>query len=516
VHAGILTFYIAVCCSFLIRAAWIALALIAILIYCIPFSWENTLSGFQSCFYFSTFCGFVGIWLTWRFPPFSKVWIIGWSFFVLTLFSMGSSFLAAMAALSMGVAFHFRNSEQKLRAWLSLVAFGLVVLGGFLLYVSVPGHESLKAHGVADFYRFFCHLTAWPTDVPFLGLILHFPVLAVWVYVLVRRLPWENAAWFLSTLGCWNLLVIAALAYGRANANLASRYTDGLAFGILVSLASAFWFCGILHGKWRLVAQALLVLQVACVAGGLGYNFSKKLCDEIAAKKALEPIQAGHLLNFFATDDLQFLSDKPLQHIPYPSASRLAQILRLGKLREVLSPALHPGLAPAAVSLNQDAFVKNSGVDQTTKPQYSHFYYGSYTELGNRSMGEIRLDFAASQSATAFQMLVAGYPLREGMRLVLETPDGKQHPISVGKDPKETWHKVVLPNPKSPFSILAIDGNSKFWLAFSLPTPIGRFSIFSQWLLANWWIFGVLGAVLFVLGNALLYKFDSKNTTHIA
>jgi hypothetical protein len=86
------------------------------------------------------------------------------------------------------------------------------------------------------------------------------------------------------------------------------------------------------------------------------------------------------------------------------------------------------------------------------------------------------------------------------MGLVLVTPDGKQKPIQVRENPKETWHEVVFSNPGTAFSILAVDGSTKTWLAFSQPVPIGRFSIWTKWLLAKWWIFGAAGAGCFVAG----------------
>jgi hypothetical protein len=118
----------------------------------------------------------------------------------------------------------------------------------------------------------------------------------------------------------------------------------------------------------------------------------------------------------------------------------------------------------------------------------------------------MRLDFPATQSMPCFQMLVAGYPLSEGMGLVLVTPDGKQKPIQVRENPKETWHEVVFSNPGTAFSILAVDGSTKTWLAFSQPVPIGRLSIWTKWLLANLWIFGAAGAGCFIAGSILSNK----------
>ena len=511
-HAGVLAFFVALCRSFLRQCSWIGFALLTVLIYCIPFSYENTLWGFQSQFYFATLCGLCGIWLTWRFAALSKGWLAGWGFFVVGLFTMGSAFLAVVAAFGVALVRLFFDGGPRFRAALSLGAYAIVVISGLLLIGYNPGHEPLKAHGAGDFFRFFFQLVAWPTELPVLGLFLHLSILALAVVVLLRRPPPEDTSWFLATLGCWNFLGMAALAYGRANSDLASRYTDSLAFGILVSLASALWFCSCLTGKWRLAAQMLFVVQVASVAGGLLYAVSGKLCEDFIAKKELEPIQAHNLMAFSTTDDVQSLTNKPHLHIPYPSATRLAQILRVKKLREVLPSAVHRGLSPIVMSFNENNFIKNGGVYPTTKPANPRLHFGSFTAAGDLSTGEMRLDFPATQSAAAFQLLVAGYPLKESMRLVLETPDGKQRPIQVRENPKETWHEVIFPNPGTAFSILAADDSAKTWLAFSQPVPIGRLSIWTKWLLANLWIFGAAGAGCFVAGFLFSYTENKRIT----
>jgi hypothetical protein len=496
-HAGVLTLFVSVCRSFITQRAWIGFALITVFIYLVPFSWENTLWGFQSVFYFSILCGFVGIWLTWRFSPFSKGWLAGWGFFVIGLFTLGSAFLAVAAAAGVAFLRLLAEPSQRLRWAAGFGALALVVMGALSIHVNFPGHEPLKAHSIGEFFRFLFFLAAWPQQNAIFSLLMYLPIFSIGIFVLLHRPSREDPLWFLATLGCWCFLGLAGLAYGRANSGMSSRYTDNLAFAILVSLACALWFCGHPCKKLRVAAKGLFILQVVSITAGLLYFTSSGLIEEIASKKALEPIQKEYLLTFLKTDDPQVLVGKPFLHVPYPDALSLAQMLREEKLREVLPSAVHPELAPWATSFNENAFVKNGGVWHTTKPANLRLHFGSYTNLGNLSTGEMRLDFPATSAVAAFQMLVAGYPLNEGMNLVLETPDGKRKPISVRENPKETWHEVIFANPGTPFSILAVDSSPNFWLAFSLPVPIGRLSIWTKWLLANWWIFGTFGAVSF-------------------
>ncbi len=509
-HALILTFLVGALRSILDSKLWRLFAFFTALLYIIPFSWENTLWGFQSCFYFVLLTGLLGIWLTWKCVDLSFGWWFGWATLLVGLFALGSGILAPAAVLAVGMVRIVMTPAPRKREWAGLVAVLLLVLLAVRLLVNKPGHDHLKAQSVSNFFEFFFQLVAWPTEVPWLGLVLQLPVVGIGLFVLFRRPPRYDPAWFLATLGFWSALSMAAMAYGRANGGMASRYTDSLAFGVLVSLACALWFCCRLTGMRRLAAQMLLVVQVMSVAGGLLHEASEKFVAKIIEKKALEPIQAQHLMAFLTTDDVQYLTNKPRLHIPYPSAPGLAQILRVKKLREVLPSAVHPGLSPIGMSFNENNFIKNGGVYPTTKPANPRLHFGSYTNIGNLSTGEMRLDFPTAQSAAAFQMLVAGYPLSEGMRLVLVNPDGKQNPIQVKKNPKETWHEVIFQNPGTPFSILAVDSSQKFWLAFSQPVPIGRLSIWTKWLLANLWIFGAAGAGCFVAGFFVSYSYQEN------
>ena len=502
-HAGILSLFIALFAQILDRYSWSLFALIGSIFYCLPFSWENTLWGFQSQFYFSTLCGLLGIWLTSRCRYFSHGWIYGLTFFVLGLFTMGSTFLAASAALGVGIVRVFVEPGHKLRAMLALVAFSIVVASGLFLVGHNPGHDPLKAKNASDFFGFFFQLAAWPTTVPILGLFLHLPLLATASYVLLRRPPSADFSWGLATLGCWIFLGMSALAYGRANSDLASRYTDGLAFGLLVSLACAFWLYLRLKQKWKLLALLLILTQVICIAGGVFYQFSSKLLNQIYAKKALETYQSRNLISFLSKNNILDLSNKPFLHVPYPNAHELAQILRQKSLRDALPVSLQLGAVPDQIAISENSFLADSGVYQTTTPNNTKPHFGSYTKTGDASTGELRLEYPAPPAASRLSLAVSGYPLKDAMELFLETEDGRKIPIPIAANPRETWQEVVFKNPGVPFSIVAVDGSPTTWLAIGLPKPIGRLSVLTQWLLAHWWIFGAAGVGCFV-GSALI------------
>ncbi|MFM8984247.1 MAG: hypothetical protein ACKOLA_15425, partial [Spartobacteria bacterium] len=222
---------------------------------------------------------------------------------------------------------------------------------------------------------------------------------------------------------------------------------------------------------------------------------------QIYAKKALEVFQEKKLSKFLSTDDVLELQNKPFLHVPYPISQELAQILRQKSLRNVLPVSIQLGAAPEKIVNSDNSFIADGGVYQTTKPVNPKPHFGSYTKTGDASTGELRLEYPAPPAASRLSLLVSGYPLKDGMELFLETENRKKIPIRVNENPKETWHEAVFKNPGVPFSIIAVDGSPSTWVAIGLPTPIGRLSLWSKWLLAHWWFFGAVGVGCFVAGS---------------
>jgi len=509
-HAAILGLFLGLLRSVLVARSWYLLVALTVLMYWVPFSWNNTLWGFQSQFYFVLLCGLTGIWLTWRFPEISGGWWIGFSFLLLGNFAMGNAILAPAAVLGVGLVRALFAATHRGRALLGMAATLVVVILSAVLLVNHPGHEPLKAQNISEFLSFFFKLAAWPTELPVAGFLLHLPVLAIGVFVLVRRPPRHDPAWFLATMGAWSTLAMAALAYGRANSGLDSRYTDGLALGLLISLASALYLGGLAQSaRIQWTVRIATALGVAIAAGGLFHLLWGGLMAQITARKALEPIQRGYLLQFLCTDDIHVLQNKPFMHIPYPSAERLAQILRHPSLQAVLPEPLHRGIVPLQVFDPSNAFMRGGGTYPTT-PQNPCTYFGSYSKGGDTAAGELRLDLPAIPSAKYLALPLAGYPAQEGMSISLVTASGEKIFLPTQDNPKEEWQPLIFQNPGGPFSLVAVDGSPNFWLAVGLPVPVGRLSWRFQWILQSWRFFGVAGVGLFLAGALFALKANSN------
>ena len=159
------------------RRHQIAAVTAVMLWFSLPYGQENTLSGFQSSFYFLLFFSLLAIWGLSSQPAFSFRWWLGATGAVLSCFSMASGFFAAAATLGMVCARTIRN-RRVTRDVIVTVIFTAAVVGTSLLFrVSVPRHEPLQAASLNAWLIVFSRCLAWPfCDTPVASLIIYLPV----------------------------------------------------------------------------------------------------------------------------------------------------------------------------------------------------------------------------------------------------------------------------------------------------------------------------------------------------
>jgi len=467
------------------------------LMFLFPFSWENTLWGFQSQFYFTLFFGFFGIYGTLRSSLLDWHWFAGLACLWAALFTTAGGFLAAMSVAGILVLQTILYPKDRPFRITALLIILLPVICGVLLRVQVPGHAPLQAKGIGEFFRFFIQLAAWPTTSSFASYLFLFPVFLLGWRVFAKKCATDNRLWFLLGLGSWHLLEMAALAFGRANGGFPSRYTDSLAFGLISVLATVLTFCKDSKFGHKNIFRFYTVVAGIAVLCGLWRDFPISL-QAMIARKDLGSIQAGHLVSFLKSDKSEALYGHPFQHIPYPEAGRLVSLLREKELRQSLPAPLHPGLEPCNEFLEGGGFLKEGGLYPTTPPAAGKSYFGSYGPQGDLNTGILRLEYPNPPSTAQLEFAVAGYPRAEGMELYLETKDGRKFLCPIYRNPGESWQRVILSNPRKPFAVVAKDGSSKYWLALCSPIPLGRLSVWVNWILAHVWLVGGLGTVLFL------------------
>lgn len=352
-----------------------------VLLFSLPFNWENTLSGFQSQFYFLLLNSTVAIWGLTRGQVGQWRWCLGLLGAILACLSMGSGVLASLAvALWCGLKLIVRRPRRRGDV-ITLAVAGTIFVAGFLLS-KPPGQEGqpnpFVARSSGEFLCALGNVLGWPNVVsPVLAIPAYLPLgYLAWRWLGRARAPLGPAAHgappspgavaaedFLLPMGLWTILQAAALAWGRGNyRGLAqsglgvSRYMDLASIGVLVNFACLLCIAPGLLASGRLGTargrsgmRVLIALWPAVVVVGLGTLTVANFRDDLPFQSALNDRQDRLLTALARTGDLQALSGASLLDIRCEDPKLVVKLLVEEPLmRPVLPPPLRPPLALSA------------------------------------------------------------------------------------------------------------------------------------------------------------------------
>ena len=218
-------------------------SLIAIVaVFGLPYYEENILWSFQNQFYWMQFFGILSFYLYTKRDTKLKFIAIAFVNFC-TLFTVASGILSILVSISITFFFIFIKKKHSIH-WKILFGFQFFLLFlGKLLWVSVSEHGMLKARDLSDLINAYLQILNWPNGI--INLILYSSFLYYFLIHkrILSRINYIPNFYFgkyqfiiLALLG-WVLLQIFAVAYGRANGDVASsRYliTYSIAFPILI------------------------------------------------------------------------------------------------------------------------------------------------------------------------------------------------------------------------------------------------------------------------------------------
>ena len=320
-----------------------ALLLFALLLFSVPYAWENTLWGYQAHFYFVLFFSVACLWLTATREPLSVAWWAGLACAVLAFLSFGSGVCAARGgrgpwscSLRAGIAadpqavarrrHSCRSSDTRRRAD-SVAAVSCRVEGRFGRAVPLCLDVDPR---LADFFQVL------------LALIVNLPAL-VFVGIVLRRRPVASSGdWFLTVLVVWVFIQDASVAYGRAAGFRPARYLDLYAIGVFANFACALRLALDRVKQpygWRIPAVAV---WCGVILISLGVSARRNLPDDLAARRNSAIAQETNTRAYLATGDFKHLKDKPLFHVPYPDAKILASFLATPEIRQSCRPIFAP------------------------------------------------------------------------------------------------------------------------------------------------------------------------------
>ena len=340
VHVAAIGLLIALLGRLLDLARFLFLAAFTLLFFAVPFGWDNTLGGFQLQFYGLILLSVLSLHLIGA-PAWSARWGFGTLLAALAYFAMASGALilpAAIALATLQIAFGRRNGARELAG---IALHAVITLALLRDALSFSPHATASIGAALDSLLVAASwpvaAASWPSILKIIpAALINAPVLVLALRLFRERPGLDDQRWFALALAVWLALQLLALSYGRPGGTPESRYSDIFLIGLVLN--AAVWL-HLLHTPSRGLVFIASVWLFAVMLGA-GQKATNNVIDGIAARVRTGQIQTENVKSFIATGDISHLAGKPLLHIPFPSAERLAGLLSDPRLRAILPPAL--------------------------------------------------------------------------------------------------------------------------------------------------------------------------------
>jgi hypothetical protein len=493
------------------------LALVAL--FSAPFSYENTLSGFQSQFYFLTLFSLIAITGLVLNTPRHKSWWMGAIALPLACLSMASGFFAAVAVIGLQMLRYIRQPNRLHANTLVTFVFCLLAVGfGWLTKTSVPGHIPLKAESVVAWLRAFARCLAWPWyHFPALAFVLQLPLaLLLSAYFYRKWGAWQKTssrcAELLITVGLWCLIQSAAIAYARGGHDMlpAPRYMDVLAIGTAVNFFSVLLLWSQKCSPRSRILSAIFTIGWVClVAAGLGNLTQNDYSMWLPAYRQELLVMERNVRGYVRSNDAETYLERKLQReLPYPNEQRLRSLLDDPTIRGILPWTVRPRVHLIPAAENSSVFVPR-GYPATAAPPSYERVWGSYDlSTGGAQLGSWRGQLLKPATLPYLEVDVLGYLGERDLTLQFCNELSRQRMyLRPSRLARNKWQANIVNVPRGSgkrLTVLATDQNQTRWFAFTEPVEVGRLSFLTRHLL-NWsgWILATGGVILL---SATLYQ----------
>ncbi|MDB6126593.1 MAG: hypothetical protein JWM35_489 [Verrucomicrobia bacterium] len=464
-------------------------AALLVFLFTLPFSWENSLFGFQDQFYFLLLFALCHVWLTLRDDSFTTGWVLGQLAGIGGLLSMASGLLSAAAVLMVLGHRLVRERRWSAQQIVSVVLCIGLLIAGWLMKYEVPQHAPLHAHSVGQFITAVLQLLAWPGSALFPWALILFVPAAVFIVRRIRSRATSSAEAIQLGLLSWFLLQCLATAYARggSGAVLSPRYLDLLALNVALGLV-------FLVQEFSPRIQRILVpLWVVAIAAGLTQQTRAMWRDYVGPNIGRQQVQEGHVRDFLRTRDSVHLLNKPWGDVPYPVGEVLVQRLTPPVIQEIMPPSVRRSvpvsngapteLPPSMAAANRPVAVSTWAVP----PGAPRFTWRSQT-MPATTLPILRFRVAGD----------LGDATRHG-ELVIKSATG-QEPVRPEDAPGNTWKTVNVFRPSGEWWLEAIAPDPGAWFAFTEPVEVGRWTWAAEKLLKHHLVVMILGALLLGMG----------------
>ena len=414
-------------------------------------SFENTLAGFQSQFYFLLLIPGAHLWASTTSRPWSARWWLSFGLGLASLVTMASGLLSAAAVAAL-LGLEAARDRVLTRDRIVMLGANSLLLGlGWLLKVDRPYHDFLKAATPAAWLDAFLHQLAWPSAWSVASCLAALPLgLALLALARGREVPYPRT---LTAFALWGWLQCAAIAYARGGVDHghASRYTDLLSSFVVINTVLLAVLAG--AGKTprsRRVLAGLAVLSVSVSLWGVARETRKVTHDDLEPMRGMNEARLSSVREFVKEPGPAFYRREPWTELPYPSAERLGSLLSNPTIRSFLPASV---LTPPALRADPGA---STGFDSSHPPPQA----GSTPEdLPVLACGPGEWDLLSEPFAVArpvASLYVAGSGSDPETSVSLVDREGHRHPSLGPIAPlSPTWRRVNVVVPPGVYRLAA-------------------------------------------------------------
>ncbi len=494
VHAGFAVVLLRLAGGWLAGWRCAAFGGMLLVLFGLPFAWENTGVGFQVQFYFLALFSVGHVALALASDRFGWRWATAQGCGLLAGLSMGSGMLSSAAVLAvLGWQWLRRRVLSAPQLASAVVAAGFVV-AGWIFRHEVPGHAFLKATGLAQLAESFARILAWPWQhaLP-LGILLLGPILLfAWRRVLGPRLhPGADAVAAGLLAWIWLQCLATAWARGGTPALWSPRYYD------LFSLHVALGFACALREFPPRWGAGFAALVAPAVAVGLWMNTA---WERFRVVPALHARQEQRMRAMVVTGDPTHLRAAPREELSYPEPEMMLRQLSSPKVREALPPSVR---LPLPVTTGLEPREVPAALRDVSLP-VAWSSWPAATGGGPRKWTSAVMPASTSR---VLRFRVAGDLGARGkaLQLVVRSEAGEAS-ILPAAAPGERWKSVNVFRPTGPWWIEASADDPTAWFAFTAPVEVRLGTWMAERLIHDRaWVSG-LGLALLAASGTLAWR----------
>ena len=321
----------------------------ALLMWTVPFGWDNTLAGGQMPFYFLLVLSAPSLLLLSHAKAWSAEWLLGTLLAALGYFSVASGAIILPAAVALAltqIALGQRKGVREFAGVALQAAIAVAALHDLLAY----GHRMTPADmSLRQLFNSLMISASWPVAAGAWPVVLQIvpaalvnaPILILAVRMLRERPHLRDPRWFYLGIAAWLMLQLIAVSLARAGGTIQSRYTDIFTVGTILNFAALLMLTANRTAPRRALLSCGAALWIFAVTLGAGQKAGSSVIDGVSWRYAGGQRQTENVRRFLATGDYAALDKKPDSYdIPFPSGETLRDLLTSPALRAILPAEL--------------------------------------------------------------------------------------------------------------------------------------------------------------------------------